>query len=338
VRSPVIIASFWLAVPLCAAAAAGAVEQAAARFDRLSAKVPAPLGRQFRALAAKALQTRHPDLARKLADPAANPLPAAPRVDPASSAAGLAIVLRLSQLSRLPTDAGRARLLIQLASEVRALPAGPNKFSLAWELHAAVTEGDPGQEALTAVADTFADAIPGAPPDAGAYLELASLIRYQHVRPSMADSALDTALALLELREQLHQEAGFSLTAIDGRRYSLPALRSQVVLLNFWATTCFSCRIEMPDLEKLYREFRGKGLVVLAVTDETREAVGKFLATGNYTFPILLDPGRKVNTDFDIDGVPQTFVFDREGNLVAQAFDMRTESQFRAMLKAAGLE
>ena len=154
----------------------------------------------------------------------------------------------------------------------------------------------------------------------------------------MADSALDTALALLELRERLHQEAGFSLTALDGREYSLPALRSQVVLLNFWATSCFSCRKEMPDLEKLYREFRGKGLVVLAVSDEARETVQKFLAKRNYTFPILLDCDRKVNTDFDIEGIPATFVFDREGNLVAQAIDMRTESQFRAMLKAAGLE
>jgi peroxiredoxin len=78
--------------------------------------------------------------------------------------------------------------------------------------------------------------------------------------------------------------------------------------------------------------------VVLAVSDEKRETLLKFLADKNYTFPILLDRDRKVNTDFDIDGVQQTFVFDREGELVAQALDIRTESQFRAMLKAAGLE
>jgi len=78
--------------------------------------------------------------------------------------------------------------------------------------------------------------------------------------------------------------------------------------------------------------------VVLAVSDEKRETLLKFLADKNYTFPILLDRDRKVNTDFDIDGVQQTFVFDREGELVAHAIDIRTESQFRAMLKAAGLE
>jgi len=233
VRSPVMSASLWMAVPLCAAAAVGTVEQAAARFDQLSATLPTPLGHQFRALAAKALQARHPELAQKLAEPAANTGPTEPRIDPASSEIGLAIVLRLSQFSRLPTDADRARLLIELASEIRTLPAGPGKFSLAWELCAVVTEGDLGQQALAAVADTFADAIPGAPPDAGIYLELAGLIRYEHARPHMTDSALDTALALLELRERLHEEAGFTLTALDGKRYSLPALRSKVVLLNF---------------------------------------------------------------------------------------------------------
>ncbi|MFY9725210.1 MAG: TlpA disulfide reductase family protein [Bryobacteraceae bacterium] len=336
-RSAVMTASLWMAVPLCAAAAGGTVEQAAARFDQLSARVPAPLGHQFRALAAKALQARHPELAQRLAEPAANAGPTEPRVDPASTETGLAIVLRLSQFSRLLTDADRAKLLIELASEIRALPAGPGKFSLAWELLGVVTEGDLGQQALTAVADTFADALPGAPPDAGNYLALAGLIRYEHVRAPVAGPALGAALALIELRECLHQESGFSLTALDGEQYSLPALRSKVVLLNFWATWCFSCRKEMTDMEKLYREFSGKGLVVLAVTDEKRETVLKFLADKNYTFPILLDSDRKVNTSFDIEGIPETVVFDREGKLVAHAIDIRTESQFRAMLKAAGL-
>lgn len=336
-RSRVAIASLWLAVPLCAAVP-GTVEQAAASFEQQSARVPAPLGHQFRALAAKALQARHPELARKLAEPAANIGPAGPRVEPESSDAGVAILKSLGQLSYLPTDADRARLLVELASEVRALPAGAGKLWLAWNLFAVVTEGDLGQQALTAVADALADGIKGAPPDAGMYLELAGLIRYEHVRAPIADPALDTALALLELRERLHQEAGFSLTALDGKDYLLPALRGKVVLLNFWATSCFSCRKEMPDMEKLYREFSGKDLVVLAVSDEKRETVEKFLANKSYTFPILLDSDCKVHTDFDVDGIPKSFLFDRDGNLVAQAIDMRTESQFRAMLKAAGLE
>jgi len=64
----------------------------------------------------------------------------------------------------------------------------------------------------------------------------------------------------------------------------------------------------------------------------------KYIAEQKYTFPILLDPDRKVNTSFNIGGIPQTFIFDRSGKLAAESIDMRTEEQFLKMLKQAGLE
>jgi peroxiredoxin len=174
-------------------------------------------------------------------------------------------------------------------------------------------------------------------PDAEAYVELASLVRYEHFAKPMEDPALDAALALLDLREALHQEAGFALTSLDGKTYSLDGLRGKVVLLNFWATWCPPCRKEMPDMQKLYTELGAKGFVVLAVSDEKRDVVEKFLADKHYTFPVLLDEGRKVHESFDVDGIPKSFLFSRDGNIVGQAIDMRTERQFREMLKAAGL-
>ena len=134
------------------------------------------------------------------------------------------------------------------------------------------------------------------------------------------------------------QESGFTLTALDGKTYDLDALRGKVVLINFWATWCPPCRREMPDMEKLYRRFSSKGLVVLAVSDEKRETVEDFLKKQDYTFPVLLDPDRKVNSAFGIEGIPNSFLFDREGKLVGQSIDMRTERQFLEMLKSAGLE
>jgi peroxiredoxin len=65
--------------------------------------------------------------------------------------------------------------------------------------------------------------------------------------------------------------------------------------------------------------------------------VTKFLEKNPYTFPVLLDAGRKVNTAFMVEGIPKTFIFDREGRLAAQSVDMRTEAQFRELLKLAGL-
>ena len=91
-------------------------------------------------------------------------------------------------------------------------------------------------------------------------------------------------------------------------------------------------------MEKLHREFQSNGLVILAVSDDERKDLDKFLATKNYTFPILLDRERKAFDEFDVTGVPKTFVFDREGHLVAQAIDKCSVAQFRSMLKAAGLE
>jgi hypothetical protein len=66
--------------------------------------------------------------------------------------------------------------------------------------------------------------------------------------------------------------------------------------------------------------------------------VRPFLAERNITYPIVLDPGRKVNEEFQIEGIPKSFVYDRGGKLVAQSIDMRTQRQFFEMLAQAGLQ
>jgi peroxiredoxin len=258
------------------------------------------------------------------------------------------ITARLSTMRSQPTDADRAQVAIEVAGLIRELPAGPTKLNHARSLASLTTEGDLGKEALTLVAATLAGAMREVYPAmmaakdpwayGGPYIELAKLMRYEHVTVPGDDPALDAAGALLELREAIQQEAGFTLIALDGKQYSLAALKGQVVLLNFWATWCPPCRKEMPDLDNLYRVYRNKGLIVLAVSDEKRETVEKFLSKNSYNFPVLLDPGRKVNTAFFVEGIPKSFIFDREGRLAAQAIDMRTEAQFKALLKQAGIE
>ncbi len=94
----------------------------------------------------------------------------------------------------------------------------------------------------------------------------------------------------------------------------------------------------MPDLQALYDRHKDDGLVVLAISDEDEAKVRPFIADKKYTFPVLLDPGRKVNEAFQVEGIPKSFVYDRQGKLVAQAIDMRTAAQFRTMLAEAGLK
>ncbi|SPE28319.1 Redoxin domain protein [Candidatus Sulfopaludibacter sp. SbA3] len=249
-----------------------------------------------------------------------------------------AISQQFGQIRGLPTDADRARLVIQIARDIRALPEGAVRVSLASSLAGRVTEGDLGKEALSAVGDLLAQALQGAPASScDPYLELASLVRFEHLPAPKSDPNLDAADTLLALQEQLHQEDGFTLTGLDGKTYSLAALRGHVVLLNFWATWCPPCRKEMPDMEKLYQRLQSKGLIVLAASDEERETVANFEQKEKYTFPILLDADRKVAGAFNVGGIPQSFLFDREGKLVAHAIDMRTERQFLEMLKLAGM-
>jgi peroxiredoxin len=302
------------------------VDQASARFDEAAAKVPGSAGAKLRALGCKALKRSGCEMPAR-----------ARQVPAAATPEAAAIRGKMKPFRSLPTDADRARLVIEVASEIRALPNGPEKLSVARGLCSGVTEGDLGHAAVSAAAGALAEGIKGATPNADAYIELASLVRYEHVKAPMDDPTLDAALALLELRESLHQEAGFSLTSLDGKTYSLDALRGKVVLLNFWATWCPPCRKEMPDMQKLYTELAPKGFVVLAVSDEKGDVVEKFLADKHYTFPVLLDDGRKVHESFTVEGIPKSFLFDRDGKIVGQAIDMRTERQFREMLKAAGL-
>jgi peroxiredoxin len=82
----------------------------------------------------------------------------------------------------------------------------------------------------------------------------------------------------------------------------------------------------------------GAGLVILAISDEDTAKVEPFIAEHKYTYPILLDPGRKVNTLFEVQGIPKSFVYNREGKLVAVGIDRRTERQFLEMLKMAGVQ
>jgi len=245
---------------------------------------------------------------------------------------------RMSQMRALPTDGDRAQLAMALADDIGRLPGGAPKLSAALALANLSTEGDLGGKALQAVAATLGQSLKESTGSTQGYLELAQLIRYEHVEAPIADAALDAATALLELRDAVLQEAGFSLAGLDGKTYSLAGLRGKVVLVNFWATWCPPCRKEMPDLEKLYESLGPQGFVVLAISDEDRPTVEKFLQGKGYTFPILLDPGREIHKEFQVEGIPRSTVYDREGKLAAQSIDMRTASQFRAMLKQAGLE
>jgi len=260
-------------------------------------------------------------------------------------------------LRGLPDDV-RAGTTKDLALKIRNLPATENKLRLAVGLAGLSTEGDFGHDTLQEVATTLAQTLrerpmPWAEPknsnsDAGSkaaarepaypYIELATLVRYEHVEASLDHEQFRAAMARLEGDDRKREHPDFTLKDLSGKTWTFGELQGKVVLVNFWATWCPPCRKEMPDLETLYQRFRSKGLVVLGISDEEAAKVEPFIRERKVSFPVLLDPGQKVNEMFVVEGIPKSFVYDREGKLVAQSIDMRTQKQFLEMLGKAGLE
>src|SRR3990170_6106101 len=120
----------------------------------------------------------------------------------------------------------------------------------------------------------------------------------------------------------------FSLLTPGGDEVHLGDFRGQVVLLNFWATWCGPCRLEMPAIEMRYVAHRHHGFAVLAINDN--EPLGNVLAFQSemgLTFPLLLDPGEQVHALYAIRGWPTSFFVNREGWIEVQHLGVMTEAQ-----------
>ena len=289
------------------------------------------------------------------------PLASAQKKEIVWSADEKPLVEQIHGLRGLADDV-RAGTTKDLALKIRKLPATENKLRLAVNLAGLSTEGDFGHNTLQEVATTLAESlrerpVPWAQPKnsgAGAkvaarrapaypYIELAMLVRYEHVEASLKgntnnDEQFRAAMARLEADDRKREHPEFTLKDLSGMSWTFAELRGKVVLVNFWATWCPPCRKEMPDLETLYGRFGSKGLVVLGISDEEAAKVEPFIRERKVSFPVLLDPGRKLNEMFVVEGIPKSFVYDREGKLVAQSIDMRTQKQFLEMLGKAGLQ
>lgn len=109
----------------------------------------------------------------------------------------------------------------------------------------------------------------------------------------------------------------FALKDINNKPFNLSSLRGKVVILNFWATWCPPCRAEMPSLNNLYREFRNKGLEVVAIsTDRYSSIIKDYISKNPIDFTVLIDTDNKVSRQFKVFSIPTTFLIDRNGIII----------------------
>jgi peroxiredoxin len=124
----------------------------------------------------------------------------------------------------------------------------------------------------------------------------------------------------------------------DGATVSLEAFADKVVVLNFWATWCTPCTVEMPTLEGLWREYGGRGLVVIGVSVDRgapRAVLEPYIRNHGLTFPILLDPDSRVAGAWRVTGIPATFVVRPGGEVAGMAAGARewNSGEMRALIE-----
>jgi peroxiredoxin len=139
-----------------------------------------------------------------------------------------------------------------------------------------------------------------------------------------------------ELREG-HRTPPLRLPRLDGGVSALEEHRDRLVIVNFWATWCTPCTVEMPTLEALWRQYRERGLVVLAVSVDRgapRLLLEPYVARLGLSFPILLDTDLSASRAWSVSGLPATFVVRPGGEAVGMAVGARewNSSEMRALL------
>ena len=104
----------------------------------------------------------------------------------------------------------------------------------------------------------------------------------------------------------------FTLRDLKGNQVNLLDFRGQPVVLNFWATWCSPCRVEIPHLEALYTKYKDQGLVILGMNTETDYMKVKRFAEPRISYTVLLEGGTQAQ-EYDVSGIPCTYYIDREG-------------------------
>jgi cytochrome c biogenesis protein CcmG/thiol:disulfide interchange protein DsbE len=121
----------------------------------------------------------------------------------------------------------------------------------------------------------------------------------------------------------------------DGKTYDLNKLTGKVVVVNFWATWCGPCRIEIPDFIEVYKNYKGRGVEIIGVSldREEWEKVTPFVKKNNINYPIVMGNGEIARKFSNFNAIPTTFIIDKKGTIVDEHTGILTKAQLEAKLK-----
>jgi len=129
----------------------------------------------------------------------------------------------------------------------------------------------------------------------------------------------------------------FELTSLSGEQIHLGKFRGQVVLVNFWATWCGPCRVEMPVFQSRFEKYSDELAILVVNVQEDPEDVQDFMNELELTFDAFLDPGERVYRQYLVTGLPTSYLIDRDGILRIQHIGVMTEGQLDGYLADVGL-
>jgi len=127
-------------------------------------------------------------------------------------------------------------------------------------------------------------------------------------------------LKIQEVTVDVNKAPNFSLKSMNDSIYILEDLKGKVVLINFWATWCGPCRMEIPDFNELYDKYKDQGLEILGISiSDTKEQLSNFLKAYKINYPVLYGSSndiQKVLLDYGgVYSVPMSFLIDTDNNI-----------------------